>query len=136
MRRSAFTEQRAMINAGFTRATPAGLRTLAAAGALLAAVSVALAAYASHAAGPDAGMRLGLAAAFAFGHGLALAALAPRARGGLATAALWALLLGVLLFAGSLAGAHFFALPTRLAPAGGSLMILGWLAHAAAALRR
>ena len=35
MRRSAFTEQRAMINAGFTRATPAGLRTLAAAGALL-----------------------------------------------------------------------------------------------------
>jgi len=108
---------------------------LAAAGAMLAAFSVALAAWASHAAGPDAGQRLGLAAAFAFGHGLALAALAPRARGRLAVAALWALLLGVLLFAGSLAGAHFLGLPTRLAPLGGSLMILGWLGYAAAASR-
>lgn len=107
---------------------------LAAAGAMLAAIAVALAAWASHAAGPEAGPRLGLAAAFAFGHGLALAALAPRARGRLAAAALWALLLGVLLFAGSLAGAQFLDLPTRLAPLGGSLMILGWLAYAGAAL--
>jgi len=113
-----------------------GSRILAAAGAVLAALAVALAAYASHAADPGAGQRLGLAAAFAFGHGLALAALAPRARGYLAPAALWALLLGVLLFAGSLVGARFFGLPTRLAPMGGSLMILGWLAHAVAALRR
>ncbi|MGY1457099.1 MULTISPECIES: DUF423 domain-containing protein [unclassified Luteimonas] len=113
----------------------AGRRLLASAGAVLSAAAVALAAYASHAAGPDAGARLGLAAAFAFGHGLALAALAPRAAGRLAKAALWALLLGVLLFAGSLVGAHFLDLPTRLAPTGGSLMILGWLLHAAAALR-
>ena len=113
----------------------AGPRVLAASGGALAAVAVALAAYASHAAGPDAGARLGIAAAFAFGHGLALAALAPRARGLLAQWALWALLAGVLLFAGSLAGAHFMALPTRLAPLGGLLMILGWLGHAAAALR-
>lgn len=114
---------------------PASRRILAASGALLAALAVALAAYASHAAGPDAGARLGLSAAFAFGHGLALAALAPRAAGRLAMAALFAMLLGVLLFAGSLAGAHFFGLPTRLAPTGGSLMILGWLLHAAATLR-
>ncbi|MEN1939672.1 DUF423 domain-containing protein [Luteimonas sp. MJ246] len=125
-----------MIHADYARTRPAGIRMLAAAGALLAAVAVALAAYASHATGPDAGMRLGLAAAFAFGHGLALAALAPRARGRLATMGLWALLLGVLLFAGSLAGAHFFGLPTRLAPAGGGLTILGWLAHAVSAVRR
>jgi len=119
------------------RAASTASRTLASAGAVLAAAAVALAAYASHAAGPDAGTRLGIAAAFAFGHGLALAALAPRAAGdrpGLA--ALWLLLLGVLLFSGSLAGAHFLGLPTRMAPLGGSLMMLGWLLHAVAAWRR
>ena len=109
-------------------------RVLAACGAMLAAGAVALAAYASHAAGPDAGARLVPAAAFASGHGLALAALAPQARGRLALIALAALLLGALLFAGSLAGAHFLGLPTRLAPMGGGLMILGWLVYAARAL--
>ena len=113
----------------------AGRRTMAAAGGVLAAAAVALAAYASHAVEPGAGARLGIAAAFAFGHGLALAALAPRAHGTAAQAALWALLAGVLLFAGSLAAAHFMGWPTRLAPLGGTLMILGWLGHAAAALR-
>lgn len=108
---------------------------LAAAGSVLAALSVALAAYASHAAGPDAGSRLGLAAAFGFGHGLALAALAPRVAGRTGLMAVGALLLWVLLFAGSLVAAHAFGLPTRLAPLGGSLMILGWLLHAAAAVR-
>lgn len=111
-------------------------RGLAAAGAVLAASAVGLAAYASHAAGPDAGMRLGLGAAFAFGHGLALAALAPRAAGRLDLAAMAALLLGVLLFSGSLAGAHWLGLPTGLAPLGGGLMMLGWLGHAAAILGR
>ena len=115
---------------------PRAARTLAAAGSVLAALAVALAAYASHATGPEAGARLGTAAAFAFCHGLALAALAPRASGRLALAALGCLLLGVLLFAGSLAGAHFLGLPTRLAPLGGSLLILGWLGHAAAAAGR
>lgn len=117
------------------RSRPASPRLLAAAGAILAAAAVALAAHASHVAAPVAGARLGLASAFAFGHGLALAALAPRAMPGLATASLWALLAGVLLFAGSLAGAHFAGLPTRLAPFGGGLLIAGWLAYAAAALR-
>lgn len=113
-----------------------GNRILAASGSVLAALAVALAAYASHAAGPEAGRRLGLAAAFAFGHGLALAALAPRAGGRVAPVSLWLMLLGVLLFAGSLAGAGFFGLPTRLAPFGGGLMILGWLLHAGAARGR
>ena len=111
-------------------------RLLGASGALLAAAAVALAAYASHAAAPGSAGRLGLAAAFAFGHGLALAVLAPRASGRLALLPPWLLLAGVLLFAGSLAGAHFAGLPTRLAPLGGSLMILGWLAQAAVAARR
>lgn len=102
---------------------------------MLAAASVGLAAYASHVAATGEGARLMLAAVFAFGHGLALAALAPRAPGRLALAALGALLAGVLLFCGSLAAAHFLGLPTRLAPFGGALMIAGWLLHAVAALR-
>ncbi len=105
-------------------------RVLAASGAVLAACAVALGAYASHAADADAGRRLSLAAAFAFGHGLALAALAPHATRALGRASLWMLLAGVLLFAGSLAGAHAFGWPTRLAPAGGMLMIAGWLLRA------
>ena len=108
-------------------------RALASAGAVLAALAVGLAAYASHAVGPGAGMRLGLASAFAFGHGLALAALAPRSGGRLATLALCLLLAGVLLFAGSLAGAHFLGWGTRLAPLGGGLLMLGWLVHATSA---
>ena len=124
------------VTAGAPGRRPWAPRAMAAAGAVLAALAVALGAYASHAAGPDGGARLGLAAAFAFGHGLALAALAPRVSGRLGTLALASLLLGTLLFAGSLAGAHFFGLPTRLAPLGGSLLMLGWLAHAVAAARR
>ena len=54
-------------------------RALAAAGAVLAALSVALSAYAAHVADPAAQSRLQMAALFAFGHGIALAALAPRA---------------------------------------------------------
>ncbi|MBB1472448.1 DUF423 domain-containing protein [Luteimonas sp. MC1782] len=110
-------------------------RALAACGAVLGAGSVALAAYASHVAAAEEGSRLMLAAVFAFGHGVALAALAPRAPGRVALAALCMLLAGVLLFSGSLAGAHFHGLPTRLAPFGGVLMMAGWLLHAAAALR-
>lgn len=121
-----------MRDAGDTRR---GDRWLAATGALLAALAVALAAYASHAAAPGAQSRLLLAAAFAFGHGLALAALAPRAAGLAACIPLWALAAGVLLFSGSLAGNVLASMPTTLAPAGGMLTIAGWLLHAVAALR-
>src|SRR5690554_4352596 len=123
------------VNAGPSGPAAGAGRALAAAGAVLAALAVGLAAYASHAAGPEAGSRLGLAAAFAFGHGLALAALAPRASGAMARTALWLLFFGVLLFAGSLSAAHAFGASTAAAPLGGGLMILGWLAYAAAALR-
>lgn len=105
-------------------------RWLAAAGSLLAALAVALSAYAMHAAIPAARERLLLAAAFGFAHGLALAALAPLAQ---RAGALWAqalLLLGVLLFAGSLAAAALLGAPTVLAPAGGLLLIGGWLLQA------
>ncbi|MCF7221108.1 DUF423 domain-containing protein [Marilutibacter chinensis] len=110
-------------------------RGLASAGALLAALSIALAAYAAHAAGVDARAQLQLAAAFVFGHGLALCALAPRTMRRLGRAALAGLLVGVLLFSGSLVAAHVLGWPTRLAPAGASLMILAWLGYAVDAAR-
>ena len=68
-----------------------GDRWLAATGAVLAALAVALAAYAAHAASADAQSRLQLAAVFAFGHGIALAALAPRAQRRIGRSALWML---------------------------------------------
>lgn len=116
------------------RARP--LRWLAAFGALLAALSVGLAAYASHAAAPEDRLRLFLAAAIAFGHGASLAALAMDAPRRLARAALGALFAGTLLFSGSLVGAALADLPTRLAPVGGALLMAGWLLLAFDRIRR
>lgn len=101
-------------------------RIVSALAALLCGLSVALAAYGAHAADPLVGRRLSIAAAFAFGHGLALLALRAR-EGALAIAARACFIAGTLLFCGSLVGAALFALPTALAPAGGSLLMLGWL---------
>lgn len=96
-------------------------------GSLLAAASVALAAYATHAAhGPDQA-RLQLAAVFAFGHGLALAALSPTVIRSTGRLALLALAAGVVLFSGSLAASVLAHWPTTIAPFGGLLMIGGWL---------
>ena len=50
--------------------------------------------------------------------------------------ALTSLLAGTLLFAGSLVGNVFLQWPTALAPMGGTLMMAGWLAWAAAAVRQ
>ena len=90
---------------------------------------MALAAYAAHSVDGEAQARLVQAAAFAFGHGVALAALAPLAQRRSGLTALLAMLLGVLLFSGSLIGAALLSLPTTLAPFGGMLMIGGWLLH-------
>ena len=111
-------------------------RLYAASGCLLAAAAVALAAYASHAVTGEAQARLGLAAAFAFAHGVALAALAGHTVRVTKSIALGALLLGTLLFSGSLAGAVFRDLSTALAPLGGMLLIGGWLTLAVHSLRR
>ncbi|HEU0306774.1 MAG TPA: hypothetical protein VFR30_07380, partial [Lysobacter sp.] len=71
-------------------------------GALLAAVAVALSAYAAHAAEGAAQSRLHTAALFAFGHGVAFVAFAPLVQGRWRLGAAIALQLGVLLFSGSL----------------------------------
>jgi len=113
-----------------------GSRALTAVGAVLAAIAIALAAYAAHGAIGEVRVHLQMAALFAFGHGIALAALAPHATRPLARLALAAMLLGVLMFSGSLTAAHFLGTPTMLAPFGGSLMIVAWLVFAADALRR
>lgn len=111
-------------------------RGLTAAGAVMAAISVALAAYASHAGGADAREALQSAALFLFGHGIALAALAPRTMRRLGVLALAALLLGTLLFSGSVAGARLLGWSSVAAPWGGMLMIGAWLAWAFDAARR
>ena len=109
-------------------------RLFAAGGALLAGCAVALAAYAAHGAEGLAQSRLQTAAAFAFGHGLALAALAPRATSRLACISLAGLLAGTLLFAGGVAAAALGA-SGGTAPFGGTLLIAAWLLYAVAALR-
>ena len=110
---------------------------LACAGALLAGAAVGLGAYASHGiVDPGAQGRLATAALFAFGHGLALAALARSTANRLGRLGLWLLLLGTLVFSGSLAMAVLAGSGTRLAPVGGLALMAGWLAWAVDAVRR
>jgi uncharacterized membrane protein YgdD (TMEM256/DUF423 family) len=111
-------------------------RWLAAAGSVLAAATVALSAYATHAAHGEARSFLYIAAVLGFGHGVALAALAPRASGRLQFIALCGLLLGAVLFSGSLTLRYVFEMPVRVAAIGGSVLVLSWLLHAVATLRR
>ncbi|MDR0184712.1 DUF423 domain-containing protein [Lysobacter arvi] len=119
-----------------THHLPVPARLLAATGALLAGAAVAMSAYAAHAAQPEDAQRLHSAALFAFGHGIALAALVPRRPRMFRTLALVLLLLGTLVFSGSLAGSVFAGMTTRFAPIGGSMMILAWVLYAIDALRR
>lgn len=118
------------------RATHSAPRWTIVVGALLAGSAVALSAYASHGVDGSARANLLTAAAFAFGHGLALVALAGVARGRLAMIASLVLLAGTLLFCGALAGRSLLGLSSAPAPLGGGLLMLGWLLHAVAALRR
>ena len=75
-----------------------------------------------------------MAALYAFAHGAVLVA-RPRAQGAIAHLALYVLLLGVLLFSGSLMGGAW-QWPTRMAPIGGTSMMAGWVLLAINALRR
>ena len=105
-------------------------RLFGALGALFCAFAVALGASAAHAADAGAGARLQPASLYLFLHGVALLALQPRLRSRARLFVAGMLVLGVLLFAGSLVGAALFGWPTRLAPAGGMLMIGGWVGWA------
>lgn len=109
---------------------------LAASGAVLCAVAIGLSAYAAHGV-PDPKVQAALQSAclYAFGHGIALAALAPRARRALGQWALRLLLVGTLAFSGSIALHHLAGASSALAPAGGVAMMLAWLLWAIDALR-
>jgi len=109
---------------------------LAASGALYAAAGVAVSAYAAHVAVAQDASRLQTAALFAFGHGVALAALAPMARARLGRLSMVAIWIGVILFSGSLTAGVLLHWPVALAPYGGMLLIAGWLVYAADLLRR
>ncbi|WP_187770784.1 DUF423 domain-containing protein [Cognatilysobacter lacus] len=95
-------------------------------GALSGASGVGLAAYAAHVATGDAQRWLYTAAAMALVHGALLVGYVPHGRR-LGMFARVALVLGILLFSGSLVAAHAFGMAARLAPAGGLLLITGWL---------
>lgn len=110
---------------------------LACLGALLAAASIGLSAYASHGVGePLTQQHLNMAALYAFAHGAVLTALGPRATAMFGRLALYVILFGTLLFAGSLAGNALWQWSTRLAPVGGMALMLGWVLVAIDALRR
>ena len=107
----------------------------AAAGALALAVATGLSAYAAHGVSGDDQVRAYTAAAMLAVHGLGLLALPRVASGWLWSAVRIGLLLGLLLFVGSLLTAVFFGWRAWLAPAGGSLLILSWLLATIALLR-
>lgn len=110
---------------------------LACVGALLAATAIGLSAYAAHGV-TDALVqsRLQTAAQYAFGHGAVLAVLAGASERALARAALALLLLGTLLFSGSLIAGALLHWSTRLAPIGGVTLMLGWVVLAVSSVRR
>lgn len=108
---------------------------LRASGALMAAAGVALGAWAAHGAAEPVRVLAQTAAVHAFGHGVALAALARGPLSRLARAALVLLLAGSVLFAGSLAWKAMAGGSSAAAPFGGVMVLLGWLLYAVSALR-
>jgi len=113
-----------------------GSRWLAALGALYAAAGIALSAYAAHAVLGENASRMQTAALFAFGHGVALAALAHVPGNRRTLIGMLAIAAGVVLFAGSLVGRVVLHCPATFAPFGGMLLIGGWLVFAVGQWRR
>jgi len=108
-------------------------RVVAAMAALFCAAAVGLGAYAAHATGGLDQSRLQTASLYLFLHGLALLVLAPR-RGAAVRLACVGLMLGVLVFSGSLTGAALAGWSTGFAPWGGTLLIASWLLLAGASM--
>ncbi len=110
---------------------------LAFCGGLLAAAAIGLSAYASHGVSEAlAQSHLNTAALYAFGHGVVLVGLGASSVNQLGRGALYVLLVGTLLFSGSLVGNVLMQWPTTLAPAGGITLMGGWVLLALSALRR
>ena len=104
------------------------MNVLAGVGAFGCGVAVGIGAYAMHVAlTPQNHDRLAIAALFLFAHGLALAALAPRTTLRMRQAGVCVLMIGTILFSGSLVFAALLGIAPVLAPFGGGLLMLGWL---------
>lgn len=103
---------------------------LAVVGAVFAAAGVALMAWASHGVSADARDGVQQAALMALLHGIAVAALAPLAIKRLARISLLLMLVGVLVFSGSVVLGYLLGTSTALAPAGGISLIVAWLLNA------
>lgn len=104
------------------------------AGGLLGATGVALSAAAAHVGGAF----TGTVASFLFTHALVLLAIGLVGGNRILRLAGLVLLVGLILFCGDLLARDFLGgrLLPFMAPAGGTLLILGWLAVAASALAR
>jgi uncharacterized membrane protein YgdD (TMEM256/DUF423 family) len=110
---------------------------LAFCGGLLAAAAIGASAYASHGVSdPLAQSHMNTAALYAFGHGVVLTGLGAASLNRLGRGALYVLLIGTLLFSGSLAGNVLAQWPTTLTPAGGITLMGGWVLLALSALKR
>jgi uncharacterized membrane protein YgdD (TMEM256/DUF423 family) len=94
--------------------------------ALFCASSVAMSAYASHGLDADSQRRMLTASYFAFAHGLSLIVLVRFSPDRSNCGACSLMLLGLVLFSGSLASAVLFQTSTTLAPSGGMALILAW----------
>lgn len=102
------------------------------------ALAIGFGAFAAHGAGPDAAALLETGGQYQLVHAVALLALTPAGFAPLwRKIALFCFILGPLIFAGALYGLAFGApgILGAVAPVGGTLMILGWLAVAAGAWR-
>jgi uncharacterized membrane protein YgdD (TMEM256/DUF423 family) len=107
--------------------TARSMRALAGIGALACGVAVGAGAYAMHATlTPQNHERLAIAALFLFAHGLALATLAPGTTSRTRQVGLYVLLVGTILFSGSLMLVALLGIAPALAPFGGGLLMLGW----------
>ena len=94
--------------------------------ALFCAASVAMSAYASHGLDGDSQRRMLTASYFAFAHGLSLIVLVRVSPSRSNCGACSLMLLGLVLFSGSLASAVLWKMPSTLAPTGGIALIFAW----------
>jgi uncharacterized membrane protein YgdD (TMEM256/DUF423 family) len=116
---------------------PAFERAAAALAALYCCLAIALGAYAAHVAAPEAGERLERASLYLLLHGIAVLVFVLGRSPSAGNRLIFSLLLiGTALFSGSLAALALAAVPATLAPAGGILMMLGWLWAGLHMLRR
>ena len=116
---------------------PAFERAAAAVAALYCSAAIGLGAYAAHAAAADDSHRLERASLYLLLHGIAVVALLAHRTPALThRLACVTLLLGTALFSGSLCALALLKTSATLAPAGGVMLIAGWLLAAYSLSRR